>query len=258
MNEDLKSINLFGIRIDKVDLSYVLNWIERKISGKQKFPYYIVVVNVAKLIKARKDPKLRRIINTADLVGADGVPLIWISKLLGNPIPGRVCGIDLMEELLAIGCQKNWSFFLLGAKDEVIHKVVDILKSKHPNLRISGFHHGYFSNNEEKKIVDMINQSKADILFIGFGTPKKEYFVERWRKELNVKIIHGVGGSFDVIAGVTKRAPKWMQKTGLEWFFRLMQEPRRMWRRYLVTNSAFVFLVIKKLFKYFWDPKKFE
>ena len=241
----IPSTKILGIRLDLIDLQGTLNKTEQFIRTRK--PHQIVVVNVAKVIRAQKNKFLKKIIDEADLVGADGVPLVWISNLFKPKIPGRVNGTDLMEALVKLSSEKGYSIFFFGAEESVIKKVVNIYSQQYPDLKIAGYRNGYFSKDEEKSIVKEIRDSGADILFIGFGTPKKEIFVKKHKEHLNVPVIHGVGGSFDVIAGKTKRAPVWMQKNGLEWFYRVLQEPARMWKRYLVTNSVFILYILLQL-----------
>ncbi|MBN1559455.1 WecB/TagA/CpsF family glycosyltransferase [candidate division KSB1 bacterium] len=205
---------------------------------------HIVVINAAKVVKARTDVELRQVIHAADLIGADGVPIVWASRLLGEPLPARVNGTDLMERIFHESVRRGWKLYLLGARQKVIENVVEQLKIKFPGIRLVGFRNGYFSSiDEELAVVEIINAARPDILLLGFGTPMKEKWVQRYRERLTVPVIHGVGGSFDIVAGLTRRAPAWMQRSGLEWFYRFLQEPRRMWKRYLVTNSVFIWLV---------------
>lgn len=247
LQTSINRINFMGLPIDKLSLDETLNVIEDFISSKK--PHQIVVLNAAKVVKALHDNKLKNIILSADLIGPDGLPIVWVSRLLGDPLPGRVNGTDLMERLVELANEKGYSVYFFGAKQEVVEKVVDIYSKKYPNLKIAGFRNGYFSKDEEPKIVEEIRNAHPDILFIAMGTPMKEEFVNRNLQKLNVPVCHGVGGSFDVVAGLVKRAPLWMQKSGLEWAYRVYQEPRRMWKRYLVTNTAFIMLTIKELIK---------
>ncbi len=242
---DIPLTKILGIRIDLVDLNSTLQIVEKFIQSRT--PHQIVVVNVAKIIKAQTNKLLKHIINNADLVGADGVPVVWISKLFKPEIPGRVNGTDLMEKLVQLSAEKGYSIFFFGAEENVVKTVIKKYKEKYPSLNVAGYRNGYFTTEEEQEIVERIQKSKADILLVGFGTPQKEYFVYKYKYELKVPVIHGVGGSFDVVAGKTKRAPLWMQKYGLEWFFRILQEPRRMWKRYLVTNTLFVVFILLEL-----------
>ena len=243
-----KSVTLLGCPIAKLGLDDFVRFTERFIlSGR---PHYIAVVNVAKVIKMRSDKNLKESVLSADLIGADGVPLVWASKLLGDPLPGRVNGTDLMYRLLEEGHKKSYRIFFFGAREDVLRKVLEVVHADYPGIIIAGFQHGYFGKTEESAIAEKIRASLADVLFIGFDTPKKELWVKEYLTAMGVPVVHGVGGSFDVLARVIPRAPCWMQKRGLEWFFRLLQEPRRMWQRYLTTNTIFVLLLLKEWLLY--------
>ncbi|MBN1996945.1 WecB/TagA/CpsF family glycosyltransferase [candidate division KSB1 bacterium] len=234
--------------VDKISLDQTVNYIDEAIPHGELC--HIVLVNAAKVVKAKFDPDLASIIKSADLVGADGVPIVWASKILGQALPGRVNGTDLMERLFELANRRGYKLYLLGAKEEIISKTVQELKKRYQSIQIAGYRNGYFDSlEEEKQAVRDIAASGADILLVGMGSPMKEKWVRRNKADLGVPIIHGVGGSFDIIGGLTKRAPVWMQKYGLEWFFRLCQEPRRMWKRYLFTNTVYVALVIKTFFE---------
>jgi len=241
-------VQILGCPITKLSLGEFVDLSEQYISSNR--PRYVAVVNVAKLVKMRSDEELKQSVLAADLIGADGVPLIWASQLLGNPLPGRVNGTDLMYKLLERADEKGYRIFFLGAKERVLRRVVDVVCKAYPGVKIAGSHHGYFTAAEELAIVEKIRTAQADILFIAFGTPQKELWVKRYLAAMGVPIVHGVGGSFDVLAGMIPRAPLWMQRNGLEWLYRLVQEPRRMWRRYLVTNSIFLLLILRELIRY--------
>jgi N-acetylglucosaminyldiphosphoundecaprenol N-acetyl-beta-D-mannosaminyltransferase len=237
-------VKILGCPITRLALEGFVTCIEEFItSGK---PHYVAVVNVAKLVKMRSDPDLEQSLLAADLIGADGVPLVWVSRLFGTPLPGRVTGIDLMYKLLERAHEKGYRIFFFGAEEEVLQRVLEVVRREYPGVQIAGFHHGYFSHADESAIVHKIQAARADILFIAFGTPKKELWIKRYLSAMEVPVVHGVGGSFDVLAGVIPRAPMWMQRNGLEWLFRLFQEPRRMWQRYLVTNILFVMLILRE------------
>jgi N-acetylglucosaminyldiphosphoundecaprenol N-acetyl-beta-D-mannosaminyltransferase len=236
--------SVLGCPVTKLPLEDFVTLTEQFISAKK--PRYIVVVNAAKLVKMRRDKDLEQSVLAADAIGADGVPVVWASWLLGNPLPGRVNGTDLMYKLLEKADEKGYRIFFFGARDEVLQQVLARVRTCYPGVEIAGSQHGYFRPEDEPAIVRKIRASNADILFIGFGTPKKELWVGRYLQEMQVSVCHGVGGSFDVFAGIVQRAPLWMQKSGLEWLFRLCQEPTRLWKRYLVTNTVFTLLVLKE------------
>lgn len=214
--------------------------------GKQ---LHHVVVNAGKIAAMDKDENLRKSVNECDLINADGQAVVWASRFLGKPLKERVAGIDLMVNLVEMAYKKNYKIFLFGAKEEIVKSVVDKYSEVYsPNL-IAGYRNGYFSPSEEEEIAHQIADSGAQMLFVAITSPIKENFLYRHREILrNVNLIMGVGGSFDVIAGKTKRAPQWMQNSGLEWFYRFLQEPKRMWKRYLIGNTKFIFLVLKERF----------
>lgn len=202
------------------------------------------VVNVAKLVQMRSDRELKEAVESCDIVNIDGMGVVWGARFLGLDVPERVAGIDLFNELIARSASNGFSVFLLGARPEVVARVARLLVERYPSLRIAGAHHGYFWD-EEEAIVKMIRDSGARLLFVAISSPMKEKFINRWQRELGVSFVMGVGGTFDVVAGKVARAPVWMQRAGLEWFYRLVQEPRRMWKRYLVTNMQFAWLLVK-------------
>ncbi len=210
-----------------------------------------VVVNAGKIVALQTDARLRQSVNNSDLINADGQAVVWASRILGKPLKERVAGIDLMVKLVETAHRKRYKIFFFGAEEETVKKVVDHYSKEYSEELIAGYRNGYFKKEDEKQIAKQIADSGANILFVGISSPTKENFLFENRKALNkVNFIMGVGGSFDVIAGKVKRAPIWMQKTGLEWFYRFIQEPKRMWKRYLIGNSKFIFLVLKERFKF--------
>jgi len=240
-----KRIKLFGIYIDNLTIDETLKKIKQFI--QEETPHQHVVVNSDKILKAQKDNNLRKIINNCDLINSDGMAVVWSSKILGKPLKERVAGIDLFFKLIEEATYNKWKVYFLGAEEKVINKVVRKFKIIYPELTIVGHRNGYWNN--DKEVTYIIKESKPDILFIGISSPKKEIFLSRHLREINVPFVMGVGGTFDIIAGKTKRAPFWMQKIGLEWFFRLIQEPKRLWKRYLIGNTIFIFIVLKELIK---------
>jgi len=213
----------------------------------EKFTQH-VVVNVAKIVNMRKDVQLSRSINSCDIINIDGMGVVWGARLLGYKIPERVAGIDLFNALIQMSAKEHLPIYLLGATDAVVRATVDKLKLQDPTLIIAGYHHGYFWD-DEKNVVEKIRASGAKLLFVAITSPKKENFIDKWRQELGVTFVMGVGGTFDVISGKVMRAPLWMQNSGLEWLFRVIQEPRRMWKRYLTTNSQYAFMLLKEKIK---------
>jgi N-acetylglucosaminyldiphosphoundecaprenol N-acetyl-beta-D-mannosaminyltransferase len=204
---------------------------------------HVVFVNAAKVVRYRNDGALRAALDRADLLLADGVPVVWASRLSHQPLPGRVNGTDLLERMISVAAERGYRVFFLGARVDVLQQAVAACRRVAPKLIVAGTQDGYFKDSTE--VVRRIAQSKADMLFVGMTTPEKEIWGDAHLSQVGVCVCQGVGGSFDVLAGKLPRAPRWMQKAGLEWFFRFLQEPRRMWRRYLTTNSAFIWLVLK-------------
>jgi N-acetylglucosaminyldiphosphoundecaprenol N-acetyl-beta-D-mannosaminyltransferase len=238
-------ITLMGCTIDNLSMEETLQTIEGFIhTGK---PHQHVVVNVDKLVKASRDPELRRIINECALINVDGMPVVWASRLLGKPLKERVAGVDLFEALMRRAGEKGWRVFLLGAQEEVVGKVAATYQRRYPALVLAGWRNGYWQGEaEEAQVAGQIRDARPDLLFVAISSPKKEQFLGRWQAEMRIPFAMGVGGTFDVAIGRVKRAPVWMQKSGLEWFYRFLQEPRRMFRRYFIEDMAFVWLLIKE------------
>lgn len=206
-----------------------------------------VAVNVAKLVKARSNDELRRDIAESHIVGIDGMGIVWGARLLGVPVPERVAGIDLMEQLLAACAAEGFRPYFLGAKKDVLERAIAVAQRRWPGLEFAGYRDGYFTPAEEPHVVAEILAAGPDCLFIGMPTPRKERFLHRYRDELGIPFIMGVGGSFDVLAAHVSRAPRLMQRAGLEWAYRIYQEPRRMWWRYASTNAVFAGLLLRAL-----------
>lgn len=208
-----------------------------------RHPLLHVVVNVAKLVNMRKNDELREDVIAADVVNVDGAGVLWGARLCGITVPERVTGVDLMINLFGLCADRGYRPYLLGAEQYVLDAVAARLAREHPTLSIAGMRNGYFQPEEEADIVRAINDSGADCLFVAMSTPRKERFLKRYRAELATSFVMGVGGSFDVYGGKVARAPKLVQAAGLEWLFRIAQEPRRLWRRYYDTNSAYALLL---------------
>lgn len=243
MEKVLERIEFLGAKMDAATMDETVACIDQRIQAN-RFTQH-VVVNVAKLVNMRNDTHLRESVSACDIINIDGMGVVWGARFLGRDVPERVSGIDLFLELLALASKRKYPVFLLGAKHEVVEKAVEILKEEFRDLKIAGYHHGYFWE-DEKAVVEKIRESGARLLFVAITSPKKENFINRWKEQLGVEFVMGVGGTFDVVAGKVKRAPEWMQKAGLEWLYRVIQEPRRMWKRYLVTNSKFGWLLLKE------------
>ena len=245
--KDYPAVRLLQTDFHALRMGDLLEIADQHIADKKDL--LIGVVNVAKIVNSRKNPQLRSALEEADLVVADGAPIVWLSAMAGHRLPERLAGIEIMFELMKRANEKNYRVYFLGAKLEVLTTVVDIVRKEYPGLVVVGYRDGYFTDQQQQNVAQEIKDSKADILFVAITPPKKEIFLGKWRKFMNIPVCHGVGGSFDVLAGVTKRAPVWMQKSGLEWFYRVIQEPKRLWKRYFFTNIAFVRLSIAEIFR---------
>ncbi len=208
-------------------------------------PTQHVVINASKINLMEDDPALREIVNACPLINADGSSIVWAAKKLGVPLKERVTGCDLFQELVALAAKRHYKIYLFGAKEEVVTAVKEIFEKKYPALQIVGYRNGYFTEADEPDMVADMAASGADMMFVAFSSPKKEYWVHKYLDQLNIPFVMGVGGSFDIVAGKTKRAPRWMQKIGMEWFYRFIQEPRRMWKRYVIGNIKFILLTYK-------------
>lgn len=231
--------------MDIATMQETVSFIEDRIEKKLFLQH--VVVNVAKIVNMQKDPVLEESVKACEVINIDGMGVVFGARFLGHDVPERVAGVDLFHELLAMSAKRDFPVFLLGATEEVVNKTVEVVKEQNPNLNIAGYNDGYFWDDEEA-VVTKIRESGAKLLFVAITSPKKENFINKWQDKLGVDFVMGVGGTFDVVAGKVKRAPQWMQRAGLEWLYRVIQEPRRMWKRYLITNSQFAYLILKDKF----------
>jgi N-acetylglucosaminyldiphosphoundecaprenol N-acetyl-beta-D-mannosaminyltransferase len=232
---------VLGCAIDRMDLDGTLAEVERVISSRQFTQH--MSVNTAKLVTMQDDPKLREIVEGCGLINADGQGVVWASRLLGDPLPERVAGIDLMNALIRLAERKGYRVYFLGARAAVLEQALERLRELCPALLVAGARDGYFADDEQGEVAADIRASRPDIVFLAMSSPRKEYFLGEHGPSLGAPFVMGVGGSIDVLAGVTRRAPVLWQRLGLEWLFRLLQEPRRMFRRYAVTNARFAYMV---------------
>jgi N-acetylglucosaminyldiphosphoundecaprenol N-acetyl-beta-D-mannosaminyltransferase len=236
--------DLFGISVAAVTMEQVLPMVDAAVAARR--PFQIGVVNAAKVVNMQRDPRLRDDVLASDIVLADGMSLVWASRIVGRPLPERVAGIDLMFRLLERAAEKQHRVYCLGATEDVLNAAVAAFRRRYPSLVIAGSHHGYFDVKEEAAVAEAIAASRADIVFIAMTSPRKEQFLAQWSRVLDVPVWHGVGGSFDVAAGKVERAPVLWQRLGLEWLYRVKQEPRRLWKRYLVTNTLFAQMLFRE------------
>lgn len=244
-------IELLGVPLHVVRFCEAVDLCIRLAQGDR--PSYVVTANVDHVMRFSRCPEVRPLYTQADLVVADGTPLIWASRLLGTPLPERVAGSDLFPALSAKAADNDLSVFFLGGAPETAQRAADILQARHPQLRVAGTYcpdYGFEKDDAEcARIVGMIRAARPDILFVGLGSPKQEQWIVSNREACGARLSIGVGISFSFLCGDVIRAPRWMQRIGLEWLHRLHQEPHRLWRRYLLEDSRFLALVARDLLK---------
>ncbi|MEH2326180.1 MAG: WecB/TagA/CpsF family glycosyltransferase [Nostoc sp.] len=250
-------INICRVEIDDYNFDEVVDKIVKHILSKGQ-PEYVVTPNAMHILALQKDAKFREIYRQAFLVVPDGVSLLWTAKFLETPLNGRVNGTDLFERLCAIAAQKGLKVFLLGGRPGAAEKAQEILVSRHPGLQIVGTYCPPYGFESQPTILTSINSkiiaTSADILFVGLGAPKQEKWIAANYLHLGVPISVGIGVSFELVSNMVRRSPVWMQKVGLEWLFRLITEPRRLWKRYILGNPALIYLVIKQRLGLFNSP----
>lgn len=231
-----------------IDVLTVEETIERvKIYLDEGCGLHLMGVNADKINMLNENERLRKIVNGCGIINADGASVVLASKYLKKPLPERVAGIDLMLDLIRLASKEHYKVFLLGAKQEIVEKTKTVLLKNNPGLEIVGIKNGYFKEDDWGEVAREIKESEAQLVFVGITSPLKEYIVENFQKEQHLNCVFmGVGGSFDVISGSIPRAPIWMQKCNLEWLFRVMQEPRRLFKRYFVGNWKFIIAVVKE------------
>lgn len=238
-----ESIKLFDINITNITMIEAIDTIINLVKTNQRG--YVVTPNVDHIVKLQQDKRLKEIYEHATLVLADGMPIVWASHLLGKPLVEKVSGSDLFTEFAPHAAREKIKLFFLGANPGVAQRAKEKLCEQYPGLEVCGIYsppYGFEKDDQEnQRIIEMINQSGAQVLFVGVGAPKQEYWIYNHVDKLkNVNVCLGIGASFDFVAGSVERAPKWMQQSGLEWFYRLMKEPKRMWKRYLVEDARFL------------------
>lgn len=234
-------INILGIGVSPINMgiatSTIAHWIEHKLAN------YVCVTPVHSIMLCFNDPELRQIYNRAGMVTPDGMPVVWLSKASGHPEVSRVYGPDLLLAMCEASEKKGYSHFFYGGAEGVADLLVEKLKEEYPYLNVAGTYCPPFrtlTQDEDDEIVAIINENKPDIVWIGLGAPKQELWMDSHVGRIDSAVLIGIGAAFDFHAGIKKQAPFWIQRSGLEWLFRLMSEPRRLWKRYLVNNPRFV------------------
>ncbi len=243
-----EKINIFGVRVDAINLTLACQYLEDRIKRRQKT--YVCIAPVATIVDCQKDAKYREIVNNAGMVTPDGMPVVWMGKLKGSRTIQRTYGPDVMRDFCQLSQQKGYRHYFYGGTESTLDKLKINLKAQFSNLGVAGFFSPPMRNSgeqEEQKILNQINRTKPDILWVGLGSPKQDYWMVNHRDELDVPVMIGVGAAFDFLAGTKPQAPVWMRRSGLEWIFRLCTEPKRLWKRYLVGNTIFMCLIFKDL-----------
>jgi N-acetylglucosaminyldiphosphoundecaprenol N-acetyl-beta-D-mannosaminyltransferase len=243
-----------GIAVDPLTMTQVLDLCVWAVERGGYLP--VGVVNAAKVVAMRRDEQLRQAVADCGVVLADGQSVVWASRLLRFPLPERVAGIDVFTRLLAQASRRAYRVYFLGARPDVLSRLIARVSLSYPGLVVAGARDGYAGPGEDRRIAEGIRESGADLLFVGMTSPRKELFVSQWGRLTGAKVVHGVGGSFDVLAGLTHRAPVWWQDHGLEWLFRAAQEPVRLGRRYVTTNTSFMALVAREVLRQRLAPQE--
>jgi len=246
-------VEMFGLKLYDLSLGEATGvLVDRVLEGREGQRVY--TPNVTQVVQLSKDQKLKEIYHQADLLVADGMPLIWVSNFIDTPIRERVTGADLLPNICSKLTETGESVYLLGGKKGVADRAADNLKSELPGLKIAGHYSppfGFLDDEaENQKIVKKIRKAEADVLFVGLGFPKQEIWIHRYADDCGVKLSMGVGAAFDFIAMTLNRAPEWMRANGLEWFYRLLQEPSRLWKRYLVIGPQFIPIAVSEIVKH--------
>lgn len=240
-------INILNTTIDVLTMKETIDLVEKYITTKT--PLHLMGVNADKINEVNANKLMSEIVNKCGVINADGASVVLASKYLKKPLPERVAGIDLMMNLVELADQKSYKIFLLGAKEEVVKKTKEKLIQKYSKLNIVGIRNGYFKEADWEMVSEQIEKTNPDLVFVGITSPIKEYLIEYLQNKGHKEVFMGVGGSFDVISGNIPRAPLWMQKMNLEWLFRMLHEPKRLFKRYLVGNTKFINAVIHEKFR---------
>jgi len=233
---------VLGIRFAAIQISDVIDKIEGWIAGGRR-THYVCVSNVHSVVESQRDPRLKEVLNGGDLNVPDGMPIIWLGRSRGNSLPRRVYGPDLFVEFCRETQNRGYRHYFYGGAPHVVEALIGNLRGMFPEMHVAGHYSPPFralTAEEDLEVIEMINAAAPDVLWVGLGCPKQEFWMRAHRETLSVPAIVGIGQAFDIFAGNVRQAPAWMREHGLEWLFRLLQEPRRLWRRYLIYNVEFI------------------
>lgn len=248
--EQVKHFDILGVKIAAVNLTEAIGYVDRLVREKSR--NYICVAPVSTIVSCQEDARYKEVVNKAGMVTPDGMPTVWLGKLKGYMNMDRVYGPDLMVMVCQAGESRGYRHYFYGATADVCDLLEKKLKERFPLLNVAGKFSPPFrdlSQDEDKDIIETINRANPDILWVGLGSPKQDFWMHEHRDKLKVPVMIGVGAAFDFLSGQKKQAPRWIQRCGLEWLFRLCCEPRRLWRRYLVGNTKFLYLLLLDNFK---------
>jgi len=244
-------VNILGVKVSNIANNDLLDTLAQCIHEKKKVQVCITPVN--SVLAAIKDPEVLNIYNNAEIVLCDGMPIKWASSFLNTPIQERITGLDLLPDLVELCAKNNFSVFLLGASPGVGDKLKQTIYQRYPNCKVVGVYlppfMKVFSGEENDKMIAAVNEAAPDVLLVSLTAPKQDIWIAQNKNLLNASVQVGIGGAFEVMAGLAKRAPKWVQSAGLEWLFRFIQEPKRLFRRYFIEAPLFIPLIIKQKFK---------
>jgi N-acetylglucosaminyldiphosphoundecaprenol N-acetyl-beta-D-mannosaminyltransferase len=241
---EIPRANVLGVGVSAIDLDAAVDAFREALGAGRRS--YVCVTSVHGVMEARRDATLRRVLNESLLSTPDGMPTVWVGRLQGFPSMRRVCGPDLMRAVCAASAREGYSHFFYGGKPGVAERLSAVLIEKFPGLRVVGTYcppFGPLGDREESELSELVAMAKPDILWVGLSTPKQEHFMARHLGILDTQVMVGVGAAFDYLAGLISEPPKWVQNAGLQWTHRLLQEPTRLWRRYLVNNPLFVWQI---------------
>ncbi len=250
-------IDILGIKINIIQIPQVLQKMEKWI-GERNFGNYICISNMNDIAYSYRNKKIKEATNAASLSVPDGMSLVFLARLKEFKIKERVYGADLMQDFFKVAAQKGYSSYFYGGTNEALKKLIANIKKQFPQLKIAGFYSPPFrelNEKEKEKNIAKINKISPDVLWVGLGCPKQQLWMFEHKHKLKVPAMVGVGAAFDFLSGNKPQAPKWMRNSGLEWLFRLIKEPKRLWKRYLIGNSLFIFLVLKEMLRKRHSPQ---
>jgi N-acetylglucosaminyldiphosphoundecaprenol N-acetyl-beta-D-mannosaminyltransferase len=240
-----RRVQILGLGVDDLSMGEAVACVQELIECRSERAHQLTPVNANKLWQMQTDPELDLIVRTSTLVLPEWA-VVWAAEVLGRPVRGHIGGVMLLQALLPVAARRGYRLFFFGARPAVVEGLAPRLSVEYPGLQVAGFHHGYVTATEEPRVAATIRASRADLLLVARGTPQQELWIKRNMDELGVPVSMGVGGSFDVLAGLKSDAPAWARGHGLEWLYRLALDPRHLWKRYLITNPWFVYRVARE------------